>query len=301
MTIAMREQEIITLAGSLFTGKRAGKETVKGIGDDCAVLRYNDKWDLIVTCDTLCENTHFLKGTKPELLAHKLLAVNLSDIASMAGIPLWGILSLGAPKTASAAFLTRFMAALAREADKYKLSIVGGDTVRCDALTLTMTLIGKVERGRAVLRSGAKAGDLVLVTGSLGNTFKSGKHLSFEPRLTEARWLSEKLFPSAMMDLSDGLCEDGRRLALASKLTMAINGDAVPCAKNCGLPEAITGGEDFELLLTVPKNRFSAEIKKRFEKKFSLKLTVVGEMKKAGKHPLLIDGKGNDWTGYAHF
>lgn len=297
----MREQELITLAASQFSGRRAGKEILKGIGDDCAVLRYNDKWDLLATCDTLSENTHFLKGTKPELLAHKLMAVNLSDIASMAGIPLWGILSLGAPKTASAAFLTRFMTALGKEAEHYKLSIVGGDTVRCDALTLTLTLIGKVERGKALLRSGAKAGDLVLVTGSLGNTFKSGKHLSFEPRLAEARWLSEKLTPNAMMDLSDGLCEDGRRLALASKLTMAIIGDAVPCAAGCGLKEALTGGEDFELLFTVPKNKFSRELQKRFEKKFSLKLTAVGEMKKADRHPLLIDGKANDWTGYAHF
>ena len=296
----MREQELINLANSLFSGNPSGG-VLQGIGDDCAVLRYNGKWDLIATCDTLCDDTHFLKGTKPELLAHKLLAVNLSDIASMAGIPLWGILSLAAPKTASNAFLKRFVTALGLEAEKYSVSIIGGDTVRAEALTLTLTLVGKVEKGKALLRSGAREGDLVLVTGTLGKTFVSGRHLTFEPRLKEARWLREKLSPNAMMDLSDGLCEDGRRLALASGLSMSIAGDCVPCADNCSLKEAATGGEDFELLLTVPKSKFSAQLQKRFEKKFSLKLSVVGEMTKAGKHPLLIDGKANKWTGYAHF
>jgi len=296
----MREQELINLANSLFSGNSSGG-VLQGIGDDCAVLRYNDKWDLIATCDTLCEDTHFLKGTKPELLAHKLLAVNLSDIASMAGLPLWGILSLAAPKTASSAFLKRFMTALGLEAEKNSVSIIGGDTVRAEALTLTLTLVGKVEKGKALLRSGAREGDLVLVTGTLGKTFASGRHLTFEPRLKEARWLREKLSPNAMMDLSDGLCEDGRRLALASGLSMSIAGDCVPRADNCGLKEAATGGEDFELLLTVPKSKFRAQLQKRFEKKFSLKLSVVGEMTKAGKHPLLIDGKANKWMGYAHF
>ena len=297
----MREQELITLANSLFTGKAAGKEILKGIGDDCAVVSFNDKWDLVATCDTITENTHFLRKTKPELLAHKLLAVNLSDIAAMAGIPSWGILSLAAPKTASGAFLVRFMTALRKEAEKYNVSIIGGDTVRAEALTLTLTLVGKVEKGKALLRSGAKEGDLVLVTGTLGGTLKSGKHLTFEPRLKEARWLRDKISPNAMMDLSDGLFEDGNRLAFASKLTMALKGESVPCADNCSLLEAVTGGEDFELLMTVPKSKFSAQLQKRFEKKFSLKLTVVGEMTKAVDHPLLIDGKANKWTGYAHF
>ena len=297
----MREQELITLADSLFSGNIAGKGISKGIGDDCAVLSYNGKWDLIATCDTLSENTHFLKGTPPELLAHKLLAVNLSDVAAMAGIPLWGILSLAAPKKLSPAFLTRFMTALGKEAEKYKVSIVGGDTVRADALTLTLTLLGKVEKGRALLRSNAKEGDLVLVTGLLGNTFSNGKHLDFEPRLKEARWLRDKFSPTAMMDLSDGLFEDGSRMGRASGATLAIRGTEVPCADHCALKEALTGGEDFELLLTVPKSKFDEKLKKRFEKKFSLKLTVVGEVLKAGKHPLTIDGKAKKWSGYAHF
>lgn len=296
----MTEKELIALAGARF-GKRRPAFLKVGIGDDCAVINFDAKNDLIVTCDTLAEGTHFLKGTAPELLARKLLAVNLSDAAAMAGIPLWGILSLAAPKNVPEAFLKRFMAALGKEAEKYGVSIIGGDSVRGKDLVLTLTLAGKVEKGRALLRSGAKPGDLVVVTGRLGSTFESGKHLTFEPRLKEARSLARYFSPSAMMDLSDGLLEDGRRMAESSGVTLKLRGADVPLNAGADLKGALTDGEDFELLLCVPKGNWDEKRAERFRKRFKLELTVIGEAAKKSGESLLLDGKAPRGRGYAHF
>ena len=298
----MREEDLIKLAETYFAPEDAARiSLLKDIGDDCAVLKFNKLHDLLITCDTLTEGTHFTKGTAPELLAHKLLAVNLSDVAAMGGTPWIAVLSLAAPKNISKKFAEAFFGALGKEAQSYGLKIVGGDCVASPNLTLTLTLLGKVKRGEAIYRSGAREGDLVLVTGRLGGTFKSGKHLSFQPRLKEARYLSERLTPSAMMDLSDGLLEDGRKLAVASRLTMSLESSLIPCNSCCDLKEAVTGGEDFELLLTVPKEKWSERVKNNFKKKFQLEINVIGKMEKRGKAALLIDGRKQSWSGYAHF
>ena len=297
----MREEDLIFFAREFFSKGKASRELSEGIGDDCAVAAFDRRRDLILTCDTLTEGTHFLKGVPPEKLAHKLLAVNLSDIAAMAGSPWLALLSLSSPKTFSKGFWERFFRALGNEAERYGLAVAGGDCVAGEKLTLTLTMLGFVPKGKAVLRSGARKGDYVLVTGRLGGTLKSGKHLAFEPRLEEARYLREKLSPSAMMDLSDGLFEDGRKLALASSLTMKIKGDLVPLNPGCGLKEAMTGGEDFELLLTVPPENWNERIRKNFQRKFKLDLTPLGFMDARGKEPLLVDGSVRSWRGYAHF
>jgi len=297
----MTEKELIALALSGSKKKRMPAFLKEGIGDDCAVMALDKKWDLLVTCDTLSEGTHFLKGTAPEKIARKLLAVNLSDIAAMAGTPLWGILSLSAPGTLADDFWKRFFNALGKEAEKYGTALVGGDTVRGGSLVLTLTLAGRVEKGRAVLRSGAKPGDLVVVTGRLGNTLKSGKHLAFEPRLREARWLRDKFSPGAMMDLSDGLLEDGRKLAEASGVSLALSGGSLPLAAGADLKSALTDGEDFELLLTVPEKNWQEKSAALFRKKFGLELTAVGRVVKKGREPLVLDGKSVEWNGYAHF
>lgn len=297
----MREEELISFAREFFSQGKTFRELTEGIGDDCAVVSLDEKTDLLLTCDTLTEGTHFLKGVAPEKLAHKLLAVNLSDVAAMAGKPWLALLSFAAPKGFSRKFAEPFFRALGKEAEKYGLRIIGGDCVAGEKLTLTLTMLGKVKRGEALLRSGAKAGDLVFVTGRLGGTLKSGKHLTFEPRLAEARYLREKLSPSAMMDLSDGLFEDGRKLAVSSDLTMNIQSGLVPLNRGCGLKEALTGGEDFELLLTIPPENWNERAGKNFQKRFNLELTLVGVMESGGKAALLIDGKKRPWSGYAHF
>ncbi len=297
----MREEELIGLAGKYFSpGLRAG-EISRGIGDDCAVVRFDGRNDLVITCDTLCEGTHFLKGTPSEKVARKLLAVNLSDVAAMGGEPWLAVLSFAAPRGIPDKYARAFFAALGKEAEKFGLAIVGGDCVASKTLTLTLTLLGKVRRGRALLRSGARENDMVFVTGRLGGTLKSGRHLSFEPRLAEARWLAKNFRPSAMMDLSDGLLEDGGKLARASSLTMDLRGGLVPRAEGCGLREALTGGEDFELLLTVPAENFSERKRTLFQKKFGLELSLVGAMIPRGGADLLLDGKKPAWRGYAHF
>ena len=297
----MREEELISFAREFFSRGKAFRDLTKDIGDDCAVVGFDKRSDLILTCDTLTEGTHFLKGVPPEKLAHKLLAVNLSDIAAMAGKPWLALFSFAAPKGLSKKFAETFFGALGREADALGLRIVGGDCVAGEKLTLTLTVLGKVKKGEALLRSGAKKGDLVFVTGRLGGTLKSGKHLSFQPRLEEARYLKEKLSPSAMMDLSDGLFEDGRKLALASDLTMRIQSELVPALAGCSVKEAMTGGEDFELLLTIPPENWNEKAGKNFQRRFKLELTLVGVMDGKGKDPLLIDGKKRPWSGYAHF
>ena len=232
---------------------KVGPGVIRGIGDDCAVFEGLPMWYQLLTCDMLLEGVHFrLPGAKPEQIGWKALACSVSDIAAMGGIPQYAVVSLGVPKHCSVELLEKIYRGLQKMADACGVSVVGGDTDRAPRLTMDVTLLGRVERTRLVLRSSAREGDHLFVTGALGGAVKSGRHLTFTPRWQEARMIGDRFPIHAMLDLSDGLAGDLHHLTTASRVGAVVEATAVPRTRGATLSAAFTDGEDFELLLTAP-------------------------------------------------
>jgi thiamine-monophosphate kinase len=261
----------------LLTGRWPQKSRVMavGIGDDCAVLRFG-KRQLLFKTDIVVEDVHFDMRTPARLIGRKALARALSDIAAMGGVPLAAVITLGISAKESPRRLTaiyRGMEALARE---HRVELVGGETTRAAQLFLNIALLGECRDGPPLLRSSARAGDLVFVTGQLGGT-RARHHLAFEPRLAEGRWLARHRVATAMMDLSDGLGADLPRLGLASRLGYSIDEAALPRRRGASVKAALNDGEDYELLFTVSPNR-AAWLKKKWP--FATPLHCIGLMRK---------------------
>src|SRR3989338_7089247 len=224
------------------------KSVIKGIGDDAAVIRWRRDKYLLFTCDMLIEDVHFkLKRAAPSQIGWKAIARNISDIAAMGGVPRYALISIGLAPNTSVGFLDELYSGIRKCAKIFKVNIVGGDTGRSKKLVIDVSLIGKVEKRSVVTRSGAKIGDIILVTGSIGGSGK-GKHLNFMPRLKEAR----RLVKNFMIDVSDGLALDLWRILYASRVGARISKDAVPISREAdSFEKAISEGEDFELLFTM--------------------------------------------------
>ena len=243
-----------------------------GIGDDCALIGFDSldsaHSDLVVTTDSLCDGTHFiLTECGAHAAGRKLMAVNLSDLASMAANPIAVFLSLCLPNENAGDLASGVFEGVYELAEKYRISIAGGDTnVWNGPLVIHMTALGKVACGGSWLRSGASPGDAIVVTGKLGGSIL-GKHLSFEPRLDLAAKLHRLGLVAAATDISDGLGVDLLNMSVASKCgaevsleLVPISDDAILCAQKSGripLEHAIGDGEDFELLLAVPKENLT--------------------------------------------
>ncbi len=228
---------------------------VEGIGDDAAVLKLDARRYQLLTTDMLVEGVHFLRDASARQVGHKALACNISDIAAMGGLPTHAVISLGLPSGLPARYVSQLYEGMSALARKFDVSIVGGDTVRADTLVINIALLGEVEKKHLVLRRGACPGDVIFVTGPLGNTLHSGRHLTFLPRVKEARFLVENYKPSAMMDISDGLAGDLGHLLKASRVGAVIDEIRIPLNPGAGLNSALSGGEDFELLFTLPAAR----------------------------------------------
>jgi len=296
------------------------------IGDDCAVLPKSDEADLLMTADMLVEDIDFrLEWTTPEFLGHKALAVSLSDIAAMAGRPTFAMLSLGVPEELwKGDFLDRFCAGWNSLAREFDVELVGGDVSRVpEKLVIDSIVLGEVERGRAIQRSGAKPGDKIFVTGSLGGAagglklLESGtrhdknqgrfvrelieRQLDPKPRLD----VSDQIPASAMIDVSDGLSSDLAHICEASGVGAVIFAEQIPIdvrldsifsSHDEKLHLALNGGEDFELL-------FTAEPKKKLPAEFA-NLTCIGEITaNVGKIELIRDGVASELRpkGFQHF
>ena len=231
------------------------KAVVKGIGDDAAVLPYSKSEYLLLTTDMLAEGTHFTRRMLPESLGHKALACNISDIAAMGGWPTFAVVSIGIPKNLSVKHIKRIYKGMQGLARDFNVSIVGGDTVKTDQMVINIALLGQVEKKCLVTRDGAKPGDWIFVTGLLGGSFKSGRHLIFTPRLAQARFLVEKFLPNAMMDISDGLSGDLNHILKASKVGARLDLDSIPRHKGVALSQALNDGEDFELVFTLSASK----------------------------------------------
>lgn len=292
------------------------KSVVAGAGDDCAVLDVGlpEKFLLFKT-DAVVEGIHFTHEMPPEKIGHKALARCLSDIAAMAGEPGSAVVTIGLPAKFDTSFVEKIYGGMSALAKKYGVAIVGGETTTSpERIFISVALIGFASRGTTILRSGAKFGDALFVTGELGGS-RAGKHLDFEPRIAEGRWLAENFCVHAMIDLSDGLASDLRHILDASKVGAELLSDAIPCSraakqnfkskgsKKPPLLAALTDGEDFELLFTVT-SKDAVPLLDAWKKKFpGVKLTCVGKIT-SGHGVTIRDKKGARQLaahGYVHF
>ena len=308
----MNEFELIRrLTGAL----PVNDSVVIGAGDDCAVLDLGvpDRWFLFKT-DAVVEGIHYTTGTPPEKIGHKALGRCLSDIAAMAGTPTAALITIGLPPKFDAGFVEAIYAGMTALAKRHDVAIVGGETTtNPDRIFISVSLLGWVPRGKAVLRTGAKAGDALFVTGELGGSL-AGKHLEFEPRLNEARWLAEHFPIHAMLDLSDGLAGDLHHLLRADigaellKTAVPVSRAAKENAKKSATAKpafaaALTDGEDFELLFAVAPGD-AVPLLDAWKQQFpQLHLSCIGKITtvqgitirdKAGVQPL-------NANGYVHF
>jgi thiamine-monophosphate kinase len=309
----MNEFELIHL---LTRSVPKNKTVVVGPGDDCAVLDLGlpDRLLLFKT-DAIVEGVHFATGAPPEKVGHKALARCLSDIAAMAGSPTAAVVTIGLPRSFDPSYVESIYVGLSALARRYDVAIVGGETTtNPERILISVALLGTATPGKAVLRSGAEIGDAIFVTGELGGSL-AGKHLDFEPRLTEARWLAQCFSIHAMLDLSDGLAGDIRHLMKASRVGVELLETAIPvslaarqAAKTLPgakppLLAALTDGEDFELLFTVA-SKDAVPLLDAWKAQFpGLLLSCIGKTT-AGENLTVRNQKGvQPFTahGYVHF
>jgi thiamine-monophosphate kinase len=262
----------------------ASSEVLVGPGDDCAVVQVEGSpLCSLLKADSVVEGVHFLSGEKMQRVGWKAMCRAVSDIAAMGGRPRHALVTIAASPLTPLEELRELYRGLAKAASTYGVSVVGGETGKTlGALVCSVFLTGVVERSRCLLRSGGRPGDRLYVTGRLGGSLQSGRHLDFEPRLEEACWLAERRCVSAMMDISDGLGADAPRMARASGCGLKIDPALVPCHPGCGVREAFNDGEDFELLLAVPCERAEA-LEHGWSSRFlDVPLTQIGCLCEAG-------------------
>ncbi len=256
--------------------------TIGGVGDDCAVIDEGDRW-LLFTTDALVEGIHFdLSYFSPSHLGKKLAAVNLSDIAAMGGRPKYGLLTIGFSSAPQESFVKPFFDALETKLSQFGAYLVGGDIVKSpQRMFLNLVLLGEIAPGAAIFRSGANPGDLIFVSRPLGaasaglELLQKGlslpnslacAQLEPEPEVELGQLLAESGLVSAMMDISDGLALDLTRLCQASTVGAEIEEESIPIAREIfkfslskePIWYALSGGEDFALLFTVPPEKKAA-------------------------------------------
>lgn len=246
-----------------------------GPGDDCAVVARDEQWDTLLKTDVVVENLHFTPQTAPERIGRKALARAVSDIAAMGGIPEHALITVLCHASRPIELLEGIYRGINELASEFDISLAGGETsgIPYDGLIINVALTGKIEKGQAILRSGGAPGDLLFVSGVLGGSFPTEWHLDFIPRVKLARGLLKAgIRPSAMMDLSDGLGTDLPRLAAASGCGFEIDEHALPCRPGFSIHDAVSHGEDYELLLALPPK----EAKKLANSAFASHLHNIG-------------------------
>ena len=295
--------------------------TILGIGDDAAVVEVPPGHQLVVSIDTLIEGTHFPPNTHPADIAYKSLAVNLSDLAAMSANPAWFLLSLSLEES-DPEWLSEFASSLNQTANTFGLQLIGGDTCH-GKLAISIQIAGHVPSGQFVGRQGAAVGDIILVSGELGNAALGLAHKSGnlvlepalqakcelalnrpQPRLELNPFLRE--FASSAIDISDGLIGDLKHILDASNLGARIERSALPVdawiEQHDAYEYALDAGDDYEICCTLPA-RFGGEVDKWNRAHPQCRLALVGEITKSGYHlrdgDNLIDLSGRQ--GYRHF
>lgn len=325
------EEKVIELIKSTdgSTDGFSNSNIIAGIGDDAAVIDAGNKYNLLTT-DMLVEGVHFDLGfTDAYSLGYKALAVNLSDIAAMGGRPLYYLVSVALPGATSERFVKELFHGMQAVGKSFKVSLIGGDTVGSkDKVTISVTLLGEVEKDEVVFRHGANPGDLVYVSGFLGDSaagleiFLKGlkgqlspnvenylrrRHLCPQPRIELARKLAVNRVCTALNDISDGLIKKVWEIAYSSKVSIRIDCKTIPISDELRtfaeklkvpcLDFALHGGEDYELLFTV------APGKEELLGKLNLPVTKIGQVLEKSEFVEVLDQKGNLLVdmGFQHF
>lgn len=272
-----------------------GPSVIKGIGDDCAVLKHTKDKYLLFTADMIIEDIHFKKRTaRPQSIGHKALAVNISDIASCGGIPKWAVVSAGLPAQARYDYIKSIFTGMERLACRFKIDIVGGDTNLSKKIIISVALIGEVRKRDLILRSGAKDKDIILLSGPLKDI---PEDLTFTPHLKEARYLVENFKVNSMIDISDGFLSDLNHILEESKTGAVIYQSLIPHQPGAGSNlRLLNTGEQFKLIFTLPRAQL-----KRLPKGFY----PVGEIVRGRRGITYVtrDGKRKEVLprGYRHF
>jgi thiamine-monophosphate kinase len=291
------------LLASLLRGLPVSRRVIAAAGDDCAVVESPDrKTSLVLKTDCVVEKIHFAPAADPILVGWKAMMRPLSDFAAISAVPQFALVTLVVSATRSTIWAKKLYRGLQRAALRFGVGIVGGETsaTRGPAV-ISVSVTGFVEKGRWISRAGGKKGDDLFVTGRLGGSLR-GKHLRFIPRIEESRWLTKNFRVHAMMDLSDGLGADLPRLARASKLGFKIEREKLPVARGAKIDNAISDGEDYELLFATSR-RDRERLERAWRKKFpKLLLTRIGRLSQlsikaspARTNSQLLPG------GYVHF
>ena len=305
---------------------RPAANAVLGVGDDCALVDVTNGMDLAISTDTMVSGTHFFPDVDPEMLGHKALAVNLSDMAAMGAMPYWAMLALTLPNV-DHAWLGAFAKGFFDLAQEHNVSLIGGDTTRGPALTMTVTIMGEVPAGAALKRSGAKVGNDIWVSGNIGDAALAVAHRHGRVVLEEADYreavmrlyepaprvaLGQALrgLATAAIDISDGLLADVTHICRLSGVGATIELERVPTSaigakhigSDAGRNAIVAGGDDYELCFTAHPN--SRESIDQLEDVLGVRLTKIGQVKR-GKGVSLVgpDGKAVkiDGRGYDHF
>lgn len=291
----LRELGEDRLLAQLLPKLPCNASVVVGAGDDCAVVESpGESKLLLLKTDCVVEGIHFTTKSRPASVGWKAMARPLSDFAAMSGVPQFALVTMIVPSDKTLDWMKQVYRGLEKAARAFDVAIVGGETSNIKGpAVISVSLTGFVEKGRWVGRSGGKAKDELFVTGRLGGSLR-GRHLKFAPRIKESRWLTEHFSIHAMMDLSDGLGADLPRLARASGVGFEVDEEALPRHGGCSVRQAIGNGEDYELLFAVPP-KTSAELQRRWRKRWPLELTRIGCLTRATSSPA-------NWpAGYAHF
>ncbi|MEP7014502.1 MAG: thiamine-phosphate kinase [Verrucomicrobiota bacterium] len=295
--IRLRELGEDRMLAQLLPRLPRAKSVVVQAGDDCALVQLPSRANLLVLkTDCIVQGVHFLPKARPDQVGWKAMMRPLSDFAATSAVPEFALITLIVSRQTTSDWVTKLYRGLIRAAARFDVSIVGGEMSGTSGpAAISVSVAGFVEKDRWVSRRGGKPGDELFVTGRLGGTIK-GKHLRFVPRIEEARWLTKNFSIHAMMDLSDGLGADLPRLAAASKVGFNIEIDCLPLNRGVTSDDAISGGEDFELLFAI-SSRDCDRLQKSWRKKFpKLPLTPIGSFSRLSSinHQLLR-------SGYVHF
>ena len=304
---------------------RPAANAVLGVGDDCALVDVSNGMDLAVSVDTLVSGTHFFPDVDPEMLGHKALAVNLSDMAAMGAMPYWAMLALTLPEV-DHDWLGKFAKGFFDLAEEYEVSLIGGDTTR-GSLTLTVTIMGEVPAGAALRRSGAKVGNDVWVSGSIGDAALAVAHRHGKLELSEAEFheavmrlyeptprvrLGQALrgLATSAIDMSDGLLSDLGHICRLSGVGATVDLASIPrspigekhASTAAGLTALVAGGDDYELCFTAHPN--SRDSIAELTDILGVPLTRIGRVRK-GKGVSLLGPDGKpvkiDGHGFDHF
>jgi thiamine-monophosphate kinase len=297
----MRETELIDAIKSFANQTLAARGLIRGIGDDCAVLRPRPNQDLVFTTDFTLEDRHFTLATHSGIdIGHKSLARSLSDLAAMGADPVFCLVSLALPSSLGRAWIKSFYRGLTALARKHRIMLAGGDLASSDKIAIDVMCCGSVPQSTALLRSGAKPGDSIYVSGKLGGSAlaleqKRGaswkRHKRPEPRLDLGHAL--RGLANSAMDLSDGLSLDLERLCRESHVGARLT-SGIPRARGASIEQVLHGGEDYELL-------FTAGTRKKIPARIAgVPITCIGEItNEAGT--ITYGGRILEPLGFDHF